>query len=147
MTDDFAQQYLGEFSTMEMPLDEKMAIYYHVRCENYDRMICRARDAWGDAKVTRPWELSNVNQHAEWVIREILRAYPELPNGRLRYAIRKYGERYTPAALEEMWAKIEAEQRSRLADEVELIRQIIGVDISADGLCQLSSAEEILRKS
>lgn len=142
---DFAAQFLNESSVLEMPLEDKMAIYYHVRCEHYDRMVCRARDPFGDAKVTRPWELSSTNEHAGWVIREITRAYPELPPGRLRYTISKYGERYTTEAMEQMWAKIEAERRARLEPEIELIRQIIGLDQPMGALRQLGTVEEMLR--
>lgn len=40
MSEDFAQQYLGEFATMEMPLADRLAIYYHLRCEAFDRAVC-----------------------------------------------------------------------------------------------------------
>ena len=76
---DFAQQFLGEFATMEMPLEDQLALYYHVRCEQFDRMICRHRDTFGDALPMTGSEVSAINRNASEVRRELCAAHPAGP--------------------------------------------------------------------
>jgi hypothetical protein len=99
---DFAQQYLGEFATREMPLEDKLALYYHVRCEAFDRVLCSQRDPWGDARPVTTSQLAAINQNALEVRAQLLSAFPQVDRGRFALAIREYGERYTTEAMQAM---------------------------------------------
>lgn len=103
---DFAQQYLGEFATMEWPLEDRLACWYHVRCEMFDRSVSAVRDPWGDAVPTRPGQWARMNANAEEVVCQLEAAHPELPRGKIRYAIRRYGQRYTTARMIEMLERL-----------------------------------------
>lgn len=149
MTDDqtdFAQQYLAADSVLEMPLPDKLAIYYHVRCEHADRLITVARDVAGDARLIYQWQRTQSAQNADFVIRELLRKCPGVSVRALRHAISKYGVLYTTTALEQMLERINAETRERLEPEMRLLRAILGVDFTGPlDLPQVSTAEQIMR--
>lgn len=100
--DDFAQHYLSEASTLEMPLEQRLAIYYHVVCEHFDRMVCSDRDVFGDAQPSSQMQRAEINRNAEWMIRQILYDNQECNARELRLQISKYGSRYTTKRLEEM---------------------------------------------
>lgn len=118
--DDFAQQYLCEASTLEMPLDQRLAIYYHLQCEYFDRMVCSDRDAFGDAQPSSQMQRAEINRHAEWMIRQILHDYPDVDERYLRMQISKYGSRYTTKRLEEMYEHLSSRfvPRETSADRV-----------------------------
>ena len=105
---DFAQQFLGEFATMEMPPEDRLALYYHVRCERFDRVVCPMRDISGDARPVTTHETALINQHASEVLRQLAAAHPDLPAGRLRHAISRYGQRYTTEEMEKMLERLES---------------------------------------
>jgi len=106
MIDDFAQQFLSPHATMEMPIEDRLALFYHLTCERFDRTVCHGRDAFGDAVPTEGWQRTVINANAEEVLRQLVRAIPEVPEGKLRYAIRRYGDRYSTAQMEAMMAQI-----------------------------------------
>ncbi|MDO6426211.1 hypothetical protein Q4489_04265 [Thalassotalea sp. 1_MG-2023] len=87
----FQQQYLGEFVISE---EEKvlhnLAKQYHEETENYDRIVCSARNERGVAVPVNGWELVNINRNAREVKTRLLKENPSVSSGDLNKAISNY---------------------------------------------------------
>jgi hypothetical protein len=106
---EWERQFLSEHSTLTVPLVDRLAIEYHMHCEEFDRKVCSGKDRDGDARPANGHELREVQMHAEQVIRALLGQNRDVPEARLRMRINHFGKHYTTEGLLRLAAAI-AEQ-------------------------------------
>ena len=105
----FRQEYLGEVGSMKMPEADRVALYYHIICEMFDRAVCGYRDPEGDAHPTTMQEYVAINRHALEVRRQLLAAHPALTEESFMAAIQEYVGHYSTDGMIDLLRRESAE--------------------------------------
>jgi hypothetical protein len=132
---DFAQQYLADTASLEMPIEDRLALWYHIRCECHDRAVCSVIGPDGVARPANSAELTIVNRFADDLRRQLAAAHPELQPGRLWSAISHYGRRYSHNQMIRMLAHLDLTNGAHGRDQfpsralVEIVLGLPPIDI------------------
>lgn len=88
--------YLCEPADLKLSLVDRLALEYHVRCDEFDRLHY-------DGTPRTMHGLASVNLNSRRVFDDLLRENPEVSRSDLFRRINYYGHRYTSQGIAELW--------------------------------------------